>query len=133
MGQPDRCANRKIASLPILPIIQECRGAMNRPLHFTQKEDYQMKTPFAHCTRIITLTLLLALVLIGCGSQSSGSSGSSVPLRLGYFPNLTHAVAIVGVARGTFKNAFGPNVDFQTKTFNAGPALVEALFANDID
>ena len=93
-----------------------------------------LKTPFAHCTRIITLTLLLALVLIGCGSQSSSSSnGSSVPVRLGYFPNLTHAVAIVGVARGTFKNAFGSNVNFQTKTFNAGPALIEALFANEID
>ncbi len=54
-------------------------------------------------------------------------------VRLAYFPNMTHAVALVGVARGTFKAALGPNVNLQTETFNAGPALIEALFANQVD
>lgn len=54
-------------------------------------------------------------------------------MRLAYFPNLTHAVALVGVERGTFKDAFGPNVTLETKTFNAGPAEIEALFAGEID
>jgi NitT/TauT family transport system substrate-binding protein len=56
-----------------------------------------------------------------------------VTVRLGYFPNLTHAVALVGVARGTFQKALGSNVTLQTKIFNAGPAEIEALFANEID
>ena len=93
-----------------------------------------MKSPFTFCSRIFALALLLSLVLVGCGSQTSnGSNNGPVTLNLGYFPNLTHAVALVGVGRGTFQNALGPNVKLATKTFNAGPALIEALFAGDID
>ena len=39
----------------------------------------------------------------------------------------------MGVARGTFQEALGPNVTIDVKTFNAGPALIEALFAGEID
>ena len=59
-----------------------------------------MKSPFTFCSRIIALALLLSLVLVGCGSGSSnGSNNGPVTLNLGYFPNLTHAVALVGVLR----------------------------------
>jgi len=56
-----------------------------------------------------------------------------VTVRLGYFPNLTHATAIVGVEKGIFSSKLGSNVTLQTKQYNAGPAAVEALFANDLD
>jgi NitT/TauT family transport system substrate-binding protein len=56
-----------------------------------------------------------------------------VELRLGYFPNITHATAIVGVEDGIFKKALGDNVKLETKTFNAGPAAVEALFSDAVD
>ncbi|GHO96070.1 lipoprotein [Reticulibacter mediterranei] len=86
------------------------------------------------------LLALIVLLLSACGgnasSSSTGGSGSgdsSVTVHLGYFPNLTHAVALVGVARGTFQKALGSNVKLDTKTFNAGPAEIEALFAGDID
>jgi NitT/TauT family transport system substrate-binding protein len=93
-----------------------------------------MKTPFAYCSRTIALVVLFALALVGCGSQTSSSnSGQIITVNLGYFPNLTHAVALVGVERGTFQKALGSNVKLETKTFNAGPALIEALFAGDID
>ncbi len=95
--------------------------------------------------RIIVVTLFAACVLAfaGCSSSDSASpsnsaaSGSSaegaVTLRLGYFPNITHAQALVGLARGTYSSALGPNVQLKTTTFNAGPAAIEALFAGDID
>ncbi len=93
-----------------------------------------MRTTMTHYWRIISLFVLLAFTLVGCGVQNSNNNpNGQVTVRLGYFPNLTHAVALVGVARGTFKDALGPNVHLETKTFNAGPALIEALFASDID
>ncbi|MCY7299224.1 MAG: ABC transporter substrate-binding protein, partial [Ilumatobacteraceae bacterium] len=54
-------------------------------------------------------------------------------LRLGYFPNVTHAPALVGVAEGSFTTALGDGVDLQTFTFNAGTEAVEALLAESLD
>ena len=61
------------------------------------------------------------------------SANAPASVRLAYFPNLTHAVGIVGVARGTFGAALGSSVKLETVTFNAGPALIEALFAGEVD
>ena len=46
---------------------------------------------------------------------------SRSPLRLGYFPNVTHATAIVGIQKGFFAEALGDNVTLETQAFNAGP------------
>lgn len=101
-----------------------------------------MKTSSPHHLRLIPSFALLALILIlaacGGGTTSNGSttgtsSNGPVTLHLGYFPNLTHAVAVVGVARGTFKQALGSNVTLDTKLFNAGPAEIEALLGGSID
>src|ERR1700674_5866539 len=54
-------------------------------------------------------------------------------LRVGYFPNITHAQALVGRANGQFEKALGAGVQVQWKAFNAGPSAIEALFANAID
>src|SRR6266699_7057285 len=102
------------------------------PIKHEQKEKDLMKLPFANYWRITTLVVLLALALVSCGTQGSNSNGQ-LSVRLGYFPNLTHAVALVGVERGTFQNALGTRVTLEPKIFNAGPAEIEALFANEID
>lgn len=91
-----------------------------------------MKTPFS--IRLMALVILMALAVIACGgSQGSNSNSGPLAVRLGYFPNLTHAVAVVGVARGTFQSDLSSKVKLEPKIFNAGPAEIEALFANDID
>ncbi|MDQ3836649.1 MAG: ABC transporter substrate-binding protein, partial [Thermoproteota archaeon] len=54
-------------------------------------------------------------------------------LRIGYFPNVNHAQAVIGLGRGDFQKALGDNVQVTTQIFNAGPAAIEALFANQID
>jgi NitT/TauT family transport system substrate-binding protein len=54
-------------------------------------------------------------------------------MRVGYFPNITHAQALVGRAGGQFDKAVGPGVQIEWKAFNAGPSAIEALFANAID
>jgi NitT/TauT family transport system substrate-binding protein len=67
--------------------------------------------------------------LTACGGDDS--SGKDAPLRLGYFPNITHATALVGVEKGIFAKHLGTAP--KTATFNAGPAAVEALFSGAID
>ena len=77
------------------------------------------------------ITALLLAAAIGC--SAGAPAPQQVTLRLGYFPNITHSQPIVGLARGTFAQALGPNVKLDTKTFNAGPSAIEALFAGAID
>jgi NitT/TauT family transport system substrate-binding protein len=79
----------------------------------------------------------MALLTAACGGGSPSSKAGAGPeaptkVRLGYFPNVTHATALVGVESGIFKTALGPNT-LETKTFNAGPAAVEALFSGALD
>ena len=78
----------------------------------------------------------LLVVLLGpasCAGQSKATTSGIVTLRLGYYANLTHAPAILGVEDGIFAKALGSQVRLETKTFNAGPAAVEALFAGAVD
>src|SRR2546430_9691096 len=86
--------------------------------------------------------LLAAVTLAGCGSGSSSSAkeggsvaktGEKVTLRLGYFTNITHAPAIVGLEKGIFADKLGPDVTLTPSVFNAGPAAVEAIFSGAID
>ncbi len=65
------------------------------------------------------------------GSAAAGSSAADT-LRLGYFPNVTHAAAVLGVKDGTFQQALG-DTKLETSTFNAGPAATEALLSGAID
>jgi NitT/TauT family transport system substrate-binding protein len=87
---------------------------------------------------VVALTLLAA----ACGSSGSSKpnstggstpSGEKVTLRLGYFGNVTHAPAMVGLQNGGFAKALGSNVTLKTSVFSAGPAAVEALFSKSID
>lgn len=80
------------------------------------------------------LPLLAALVMAGAGCGEDGSAAGQPParLRLGYFPNITHASAIVGVQEGIFQEELG-NTRLEPQTFNAGPAAVEALLSGALD
>jgi NitT/TauT family transport system substrate-binding protein len=63
---------------------------------------------------------------------AQGLLGQTV-IRVGAFPNITHAQPMVGKANGWFDKALGPNVKIQWTSFNAGPSAIEALFAGAID
>jgi len=85
---------------------------------------------------------VLALALAACGSSSKtgaqtnatgGGSPGATTLRLGYFPNVTHAPAIIGAQSGSFAAKLGSNVTLQLKTFNSGTEATTALLAGSID
>jgi|SRR5688572_10517251 len=85
-------------------------------------------------TRLL-LPLAVLAFLAGCGGGDDAGAakvGEPVAVRLGHFPNVTHATALVGVEKGILAEALGPDT-LQVSTFNAGPAAVEALFSGALD
>ena len=88
--------------------------------------------------RVLASLVLAATLLLSAACGDAGSAAPDAPddasdtLRLGYFPNVTHGTAIVGVEKGFFADELG-KTKLETKTFNAGPDAVTALFGNSID
>jgi NitT/TauT family transport system substrate-binding protein len=94
---------------------------------------------------LVTACATSAATVPSSSSGAPSSAASSAPstasspaapegtLRLGYFPNITHATAIVGVESGIFQKDLGPGVTLQVSSFNAGPAASEALLSGAID
>lgn len=85
----------------------------------------------------LTFTALVAaaMLLAGCASGSAPAAtnqGPATELRLGYFANVTHAPALIGVQEGLFQKDLG-KTKLTTQIFNAGPAAIEALSAGAID
>lgn len=89
---------------------------------------------------------LLALAATACGYGSEakdddakkanvsagGKKLSTDTVKIGYFPNLTHATALVGIQEGTIQKELG-GTQVESTTFNAGPSEIEALNAGSID
>jgi NitT/TauT family transport system substrate-binding protein len=88
----------------------------------------------------IGLVLLIAVGAVVASSVSrdtdaQAATPSPTPaaeLKLGYFGNITHAAALVGVKQGFLAKELG-STRLSTQTFNAGPAAIEALNAGAID
>src|SRR6188474_3459633 len=83
--------------------------------------------------RISRLLIALPLLLVACTGPASGGDTPAVTLRLGYFPNVTHATPIVGIENGIFQDKLGSDVTLTTQTFNAGGDVVEAIFNGGLD
>src|SRR5229473_2273569 len=73
--------------------------------------------------RLLSLVMGMSVVL---GAQVA-------EIRVGAFPNITHAQPMLGKANGWFEKAMGPNVKIEWKSFNAGPSAIEAVFAGSLD
>ncbi len=82
--------------------------------------------------RVFAIAVIGIVVLASCG-VGEGADGDSVTLRLGYFPNVTHAPAIVGMEEGILVEALGSGVVLEPHAFNAGPEVVEAIFNGALD
>ena len=83
--------------------------------------------------RAAITVVVVALVAAACGSGGSSTSAPPSSVRLGFFPNVTHAPALVGVAEGTFTKRLGTATQLKPFTFDAGTAAVEALLAGSLD
>jgi len=79
-------------------------------------------------------TIALLLTCIACLASLSAKT----VLRVGYFPNVTHAQGVIGKTltaqqKGWFEERLGPDVEIQWYAYNAGPSAMEAIFAGSID
>ncbi|MFF7186630.1 aliphatic sulfonate ABC transporter substrate-binding protein [Streptomyces sp. NPDC008222] len=87
---------------------------------------------------------LLALAACGYGSEAKDDTSSQKiasgakkidgldSVKIGYFGNLTHATALVGVQKGFFQKSLG-GTQAKYQIFNAGPSEIEALNSGAID
>jgi NitT/TauT family transport system substrate-binding protein len=83
--------------------------------------------------------LSLAALAAGCsradrdaGGSGGQNLGAAAEVRLGYFPNVTHAPAIIGVDRGLFTGRLGAT-KLITQTFNSGTDEANALLGGSLD
>src|SRR4051794_4145487 len=91
-------------------------------------------------TAVAALSALTAVGLLAACSRAAEPAAAPVPaqtapaaeLRLGYFPDITHAPAIIGVAQNFFTQELG-STKLTTQTFNAGPDEVNALLGGSLD
>jgi NitT/TauT family transport system substrate-binding protein len=81
---------------------------------------------------LMILFASISILIAACGATAAPTS-APVTLRLGYFPNVTHAAAVAGVAKGIFQSNLASNVTLEPHTFNAGPDAVTALFSAALD
>ncbi|USQ84111.1 aliphatic sulfonate ABC transporter substrate-binding protein [Streptomyces phaeoluteigriseus] len=87
---------------------------------------------------------LLTLAACGYGSEAKDEPAAQKvaagaekidgldSVKIGYFGNLTHGTALVGVNKGYFQKALGAT-KASYQVFNAGPSEIEALNSGSID
>ncbi|MFJ4584827.1 aliphatic sulfonate ABC transporter substrate-binding protein [Streptomyces echinatus] len=86
---------------------------------------------------------LLTLAACGYGSEAKSDGAAKIAdgaektdgldsVKIGYFGNLTHGTALVGVQKGFFQKELGAT-KVRPAIFNAGPSEIEALNSGSID
>ncbi|HLN34953.1 MAG TPA: ABC transporter substrate-binding protein [Nitrososphaeraceae archaeon] len=81
----------------------------------------------------ILLIILGVMILFPISQQSFSQAEDKKVLRIGYFPNINHAQAVIGIGNGDFQKVLGNNIEIKPLVFNAGPSAIEALFAKQVD
>src|SRR3954468_25025019 len=81
-----------------------------------------------------TIRLLILALLCSLGLTAKAET----KLRVGHFPNITHAQALVAhnlsrQGKGWFEEKLGGDVKIEWFVYNAGPSAMEAIFAQSID
>ena len=69
---------------------------------------------------------------------SVGQVSAETKIRVGHFPNITHAQGVIAHAlsrqgKGWFEQRLGPDTKIEWFVYNAGPSAMEAIFADSID
>src|SRR2546421_9723755 len=82
------------------------------------------------------ISILRFSILVAVCGLSSVSAETKI--RVGHFPNITHAQGVIAHAlsrqgKGWFEQRLGADTKIEWFVYNAGPSAMEAIFANSID
>ena len=81
---------------------------------------------------VVAAALSCLAVLLFFAFHENTEEGK-VHVRIGFFPNMLHGQALAGRAEGAFDRALSPDASVQMIPFNAGPSVIEAMFADELD
>ena len=78
------------------------------------------------------------LSILFLATISSSSIHAETKIRVGHFPNITHAQGVIAHAlsrqgKGWFEQRLGADTKIEWFVYNAGPSAMEAIFARSID
>lgn len=76
------------------------------------------------------VVIIICAFCLGLSGCNANKKDKEINLRVGFFPNITHAQALMG-KENKFKSATGCTIDW--KQFNAGSTEIEALLAGELD
>lgn len=85
-------------------------------------------------TRSVIFVSIAGIILLSVlGVSLSSTELNENKIRIAYFPNIGHAIPIVGMEKGFFETSMGNTTKIETRVFDSGPQVIESLFANSID
>src|SRR5580704_1663549 len=85
-------------------------------------------------TSSVTTTLSSSTTAVPLTIPANPPTSNSIStVRIGYFANLNHAPAVIGLSNGDFQKFVGPSTTIQTNLFTSGSPEMTALLANKID
>ncbi|AFL54818.1 NitT/TauT family transport system substrate-binding protein [Sinorhizobium fredii] len=83
--------------------------------------------------------LFVTMIAVGlCAFGTTAVRAQDLRIRIGHFPNVTHAQALVArnferQGRNWYADRLGPKIKVEWYAYNAGPSAMEAIFAESID
>ncbi len=102
--------------------------------------------------QLVALAVALTVAVAACGDDDDDAAAAASPVstaaphattapaaplegtvNFGFFPNVTHAPALVGIGDGLIQQRVGDGVELKTFTFNAGTDAIEALLGGSLD
>ncbi len=125
-------AKAGIAVAIIVLIVVSVYAAVNLTRGPSPSTTTTSTTPPARTTTSSTSTSSTSTSSTSTSSTSTTSNSIGV-VNLGYFLNVNHAPAILGVSSGSFQKALGPSTTLKTSYYTSGGPEMTALLRGDLD
>jgi NitT/TauT family transport system substrate-binding protein len=125
--------NTTIVVIVVAIIVIVAGGAIATTSLLASQTSISISTSTTQSDSASTSTQTSTLVTSSSTTSSSSTPNSIGTARIGYFANVNHAPAIIGIANGTFQSFLGPSTKIQTSLFTSGTPEMTALLAGQLD